>query len=177
MMIRWFTVNALPLASTDTQNLTHALHLSILRPIYCTARNGHSKVSFQGSTVNTITLRLKYTFFTFFSTITLAKGQTHFYPLSSYLLSLSLSYWPSFFAAVCEKRGKRKEGTAHGHFLQLPIPCRNWPQSPVRKTDLTMFCEWWDVMYCTRIFAWEYLYPYQIAAISNNTIINICWLI
>lgn len=68
-----------PLASTGIQNLTQALHLSVLRWIYYSARYGQSRGSIQGNAVNMrLTLRLKYTFFTFFSTITLANGQTHF---------------------------------------------------------------------------------------------------
>lgn len=120
MMIQWFTLNTSPLARTDTQNLTHTWYLSILRLIYWAARNGHSKVSFQGNTVNIIevTLRLKCTFPTFLSTITKAEGQTHF--SAALPLSLSLSPTDPVSSEQCVRRGgKRKTGTAHAHFLWL----------------------------------------------------------
>lgn len=74
------------------------------------------------------------------------------------LLSLCLSYWPNFFAAVCEKRGKRKDEqhmaiSSHSNIL-YHAGTDHRAQS---EKQIWLFCETWDIMYCTRIFEWEYL--------------------
>lgn len=120
MMIKWFTVNALPLASTDTQNLTHASYLSILRQIYCTARNGHSKVSFQGNTVNIIKVYIEVKIHILHILLYHRIGKS-----TNALLPPLLLRSPSPTDPVSLEqcvRGKRKAGTAHAHFLQLQHP-------------------------------------------------------
>ncbi len=153
MMIQWFTLTTLPLASTDTQNLTHTQYLSKLRQIYCAARNGHSKASFQGNTVNIIrvTLRLKYAFSTFLSTITSAKGQTHFSP-PAFVQSLSPTDPDS--SEPCVRRGEKEKRNCTCPFplAPTPLPRRNRLQSSIRKTALDHVCVWGDLMYCTKVF-------------------------
>lgn len=99
---------------------TH-LVLVHIKVIYCTARNGHSKVSFQGNTVDIISAEVKLHILHILVSHHIREKDKHtFLPYPSLPpFSLALSYWPSFLWAVCEKRGKRKKGTAHFHFLWL----------------------------------------------------------
>lgn len=151
-MIQWFTLNTSPLASADTQSQTHTLvcvHIKadLLRSHKWTILSRKYSKYNQGY----IEVKLHILHILLYHHIG-ERTNTHSPPLC---LSLSLSHWPSFFWAVCEKKGKREQHI-HAHFLWLKHLYNTGTDYRVQpeKHTWTVFMCWGDVMYCTRGCLW-----------------------